>query len=67
MILDNLAEKDAGEVSANEKDKKRKRYKSDYEAGKRWQEVAKFFGGTGIVAIFVCVGTSTIGSVSLTC
>jgi len=34
-----------------------KRYKADYLMGRKWLDVAKWFGGTGIVLVFIVAGT----------
>ena len=55
-ILEELAHKRAGTVSAREIEQMAARYLKDYHAGQRWLAVIDWFGGNGIVLIFVIAG-----------
>ena len=55
-ILQELAHKRAGTVSAREIEQMASRYVKDYYAGQRWLAVIEWFGGSGIVLIFVIAG-----------
>lgn len=56
--LADLARRDAGPVSEDEIEAKHQEYLSEHQAGKRWLEVADWFGGPGIVLVFITAGTS---------
>ena len=55
-ILEELAHKRAGTVSAREIEQMASRYLKDYYAGQKWLAVIEWFGGSGIVLIFVIAG-----------
>lgn len=55
-ILEKLAREKAGSVSKLEKDRMIASYLSEYYAGKKWLGVIDWFGGSGIVLIFVTAG-----------
>lgn len=57
-ILEELARKRAGPVSKLEIDQMISSYKYEYYAGKKWEAVMDWFGGSGIVLIFVTAGKS---------
>lgn len=55
-ILEELARKKAGSVSKSEIDQMISSYKNEYYAGKKWSAVIDWFGGSGIVLVFVTAG-----------
>ena len=55
--LEELARGEAGLVSEDEIEAKHRDYLSEYQAGKRWLQVADWFGGPGIVLVFITAGT----------
>ena len=55
-ILDKMACCSAGKVSEQEKRDRRNSFKYEHDAGKKWLEVAGWFGGEGIVLIFATAG-----------
>ena len=55
-ILEELALKKAGSVSTSEKKRMISSYLYEYHAGKRWSAVIDWFGGSGIVLVFVTAG-----------
>ena len=56
--LKELARREAGPVSNDKVEAKFQGYRSEYKAGKRWLKVADWFGGPGIVLVFITAGTS---------
>ena len=56
--LAELARREAGPVSEDEVEAKFRDYLSEHQAGRRWLEVADWFGGPGIVLVFITAGTS---------
>ena len=56
--LEELARSEAGPVSEDEVEAKIRDYLSQHKAGKRWLQVADWFGGPGIVLVFITAGTS---------
>ncbi len=56
--LEELARSEAGPVSEDEVEAKIRYYLSQHKAGKRWLQVADWFGGPGIVLVFITAGTS---------
>lgn len=56
VILEELAAKKAGKVSQTELESIENRYDRDYHAGRKWNDVVKWFGGPGIVLVFVTRG-----------
>ena len=56
--LKELARREAGPVSEDEIEAKYQDYLSEHQAGKRWLQVADWFGGPGIVLVFITAGTS---------
>ncbi len=61
VILEEWARKHAGPVAETEQRQKIHEYQSEYVAGRRWLEVAEWFGGPGIVLVSVCAGRWCIG------
>ena len=55
-ILEDLARKKAGPVSKAEIDVMISSYKHEYHAGQKWSAVVDWFGGSGVVLIFVTAG-----------
>lgn len=55
-ILEDLARKKAGPVSKAEIDMMISSYKHEYYAGQKWAAVIDWFGGSGVVLIFVTAG-----------
>ena len=55
--LENLAARKAGNVSLDKKKIIVENYKNQYHAGGKWTEVSKWFGGKGIVMVFVLAGS----------
>ncbi|KAL8787543.1 MAG: hypothetical protein Q9195_007715 [Heterodermia aff. obscurata] len=51
--LENRARRKAGDVSDDEKKYIIQSYKNEYYAGSKWTDVCKWFGGKGIVLVFV--------------
>ena len=58
LYLEELARREAGPVSEEEIEARFHDYHSEYQAGRRWLEVADWFGGPGIVLVFITAGTS---------
>ena len=58
IYLEELARGEAGTVSDDEVRAKFEGYRSEYKAGRRWLKVAEWFGGPGIVLVFITAGTS---------
>ena len=58
IYLEELARREAGPVSEEEIEARFHDYHSEYQAGRRWLEVADWFGGPGIVLVFITAGTS---------
>ena len=58
IYLEELARGEAGTVSDDEVKAKFEGYRSEYKAGRRWLKVAEWFGGPGIVLVFITAGTS---------
>ena len=56
VILEERANKYAGEVTEKEKQKISNSYHYEYFTGQKWSQVVKWFGGHGIVLAFVCAG-----------
>ena len=57
-ILEKAACRAAGNVSEKERRDRENHFNSEYDAGKKWLEVCDWFGGPGIVLIFVTTGVS---------
>lgn len=57
-VLDEHALKNAGKVSAGEKKVKIGNYRDEYYGGCKWQGVASWFGGVGVVMVFIIAGKS---------
>ena len=55
-ILSKMACRSAGNVSEKERRERRHSFDYEYDAGKRWVDVTKWFGGDGIVLILVTAG-----------
>ena len=55
-ILGQMAWRLAGKVSEKEQTERKNSYYYEYDAGKKWLEVTKWFGGEGIVLIFATAG-----------
>ena len=55
-ILAKMACLSAGNVSEKERSERRHSFDYEYDAGKKWVDVTKWFGGEGIVLIFVTAG-----------
>lgn len=55
-LLEELARKKAGPVSKKEVDQVIASYLKEYFAGQRWLAVTNWFGGSGIVLVFVTAG-----------
>ena len=58
LYLEELARREAGPVSEEEIEAIFHDYHSEYQAGRRWLEVADWFGGPGIVLVFITAGIS---------
>ena len=58
--LEELARKEADTVSEAEIEAKFRDYMSEHQAGKRWLQVAEWFGGPGIVLVFITAGTNRL-------
>ena len=56
IYLEELARREAGPVSKEEIEASYHDYHSEYQAGRRWLEVADWFGGPGIVLVFITAG-----------
>ena len=54
--LERLAIRKAGNVSDSEKKAKIQNYKDEYHGGRKWTDVSKWFGGKGVVIVFVVAG-----------
>ncbi|KAK0513738.1 hypothetical protein JMJ35_003460 [Cladonia borealis] len=54
--LEEIAREEAGPLSEAEIEAKYRDYLSEYQAGKRWLQVADWFGGPGIVLVFITAG-----------
>lgn len=67
-VLDMLAKRDMGAAAAEAIQERANEYRKDYNKGQNWLEISEYFGGTGIVFIFVAVGmhmsTVVIGALS---
>ena len=61
IYLEELARREAGPVSEEEIEASFHDYHSEYQAGRRWLEVADWFGGPGIVLVFITAGISGFG------
>ena len=59
--LHNLACDKAGKLVGKEKDNVINSYRAEYRAGRRWLDIASWFGGTAIVFIFINAGMSSTG------
>lgn len=66
-ILEELARKRAGSVSTPEIEQMISSYKHEYYAGKKWSAVIDWFGGSGIVLIFVTAGEIFILTLAKAC
>ena len=55
-ILTKMAGRSAGNVSEKERSERKRSFDYEYDAGKKWVDVTKWFGGEGIVLIFVTAG-----------
>ena len=58
-ILAEMACHSAGKVSKEERMARRNNFNYEYDAGKKWLDVAEWFGGEGIVLIFATAGMWT--------
>ena len=58
VILKKAACRAAGNVSEKERRDRENHFDYEYDAGKRWLDVCDWFGGPGIVLIFVTTGVS---------
>ncbi len=58
IYLEELARREAGPVCEDEIKAKSRNYLSEYQAGGRWLDVADWFGGPGIVLVFITAGIS---------
>ena len=58
LYLEELARRGASPVSEEEIEASYHDYHRDYQAGRRWFEVADWFGGPGIVPVFITAGIS---------
>ena len=56
--LEELARREAGLSSEDDIEAKLRDYLAEHQAGKRWLQVADWFGGPGIVLVFITAGTS---------
>ena len=56
VILEELAREKAGSVSKQEVDQMISSFLHEYHAGQKWSAVIDWFGGSGIVLIFVTAG-----------
>ena len=56
--LEELARREAGPSPEDEIEAKLRDYLAEHQAGKRWLQVADWFGGPGIVLVFITAGTS---------
>ncbi|KAG7007490.1 hypothetical protein G7Y79_00009g025990 [Physcia stellaris] len=54
--LEILATRKAGNVSDDERKAKIKSYKAEYHSGCKWNQVAKWFGGQGVIMVFILAG-----------
>lgn len=66
-ILAKMACRSAGNVSEKERNERRHSFDYEYDAGKKWVDVTKWFGGEGIVLIFVAAGEWNQSFLFLTC
>ena len=57
-LFKELARKKAGPVSKKERDQITKSYFYEYQSGRKWLAVIDWFGGSGIVLIFIIAGKS---------
>ena len=57
-VLKSLTEQRAGDVSTMEGKRCLARYKTEFNAGERWIQLSKEFGGLGIVLVIVFSGTT---------
>jgi hypothetical protein len=55
--LERYAARKAGTVAKELRGQLADKYKAEYHMGRRWLDVAKWFGGTGIVLVFIVAGT----------
>ena len=60
VILDNIARDRSGPVTSKELDQLISSYIYEYKAGQRWLRIMDWFGGSGIVLIFVIGGTDAL-------
>ena len=58
IYLEELARREAGPVSEEEIEASYHDYHTEYQAGRRWLEVADWFGGPGVVLVFITAGIS---------
>ena len=54
--LELLATRKAGNVSDDERKAKVKSYKAEYHSGAKWTQIAKWFGGKGVIMVFILAG-----------
>ena len=66
-ILAKMACRSAGNVSEKERNERRHSFDYEYDVGKKWVDVTKWFGGEGIVLIFVAAGEWNQSFLFLTC
>ena len=59
LVLKDCAIKNAGGVAQRQRKEFMNRYKSSYDAGKKWHEMSELFGGCGVVLVFLCAGESS--------
>ena len=64
-ILDEIASKKAGPRIGREKRKMIDSYHREEAAGRRWLEMKEWFGGDGVVFVFVIAGTFMSGKLAL--
>lgn len=57
LIRELLLQRTENQVSPGELDKKINVYKKEYDGGRRWLEVSYWFGGMGVILVFMVAGT----------
>ena len=57
LIRDLLLQRTENQVSQGDLDKKVSVYKKEYDGGRRWLEVSYWFGGMGVILVFMVAGT----------
>ena len=58
VILEKAASHAAGKVSVKERTDRKNLFDDEYNAGRKWKDVCEWFGGPGIVLVFVTAGVS---------